>query len=153
MENSVKAIIIGASIAITMVIVSIGFYILRQGQDVAENASKNFSEINAEMAESKYTIYDENTISGSEVVNVVKKFKNENIAIGVSTKASSDFTWYIYKATIGSDDIVDSLDDTTTSINTMISSGNKYVNPNAQFLGKVYRDANDVIAAIKFIQQ
>ncbi|MDI9483331.1 MAG: hypothetical protein QM315_09120, partial [Bacillota bacterium] len=79
MENSLKAIIIGAGVVITMIVVSIGFLLMRSGQSTAQNAINRLDQISSEMSESQYTMYDGMEIRGSEVVNVLRKFKDEYI--------------------------------------------------------------------------
>ncbi|WP_066497525.1 hypothetical protein [Abyssisolibacter fermentans] len=152
MENSVKAIIIGASIAITMVIVSVGFYILRQGQDAARNTSEKISNMNTQIAESDYTMYDGLDISGSEVVNVLNKFKNQYIGIRVETGKKSTGTWYIYDVTIDDDTANVGKKSTNKISNVIDETKNEYINPNGRFTGKVYRDENGAISALEFIQ-
>lgn len=154
MENSVKAIIIGASIAITMVIVSVGFFILRQGQDAAKNTSEKISKMNAQISETEYTMYDGAEISGSEVVNVLNKFKNEYVGIRVKTGKNSTGTWYNYNTTIDSNDVADIGAESNKKISEAINEqSDDYVNPNGRFVGTVYRDVNGTIAAIDFVQQ
>ena len=86
MENSLKAIIIGAGVVITMIVVSIGFLLMRSGQSTAQNAINRLDQISSEMSESQYTMYDGMEIRGSEVVNVLRKYKDEYIGICVKQK-------------------------------------------------------------------
>ncbi|MCX7920457.1 MAG: hypothetical protein N3B21_00320 [Clostridia bacterium] len=153
MDNSIKAIIIGASVVICLVIVSIGFLVLRQGQDTAKVAVNKIDQMNGDLKDSDKTMYDGLEVSGSEVVNALNKFKKENIGIQVKTSKDASGTWYIYNVTLASDignlaaaaplNLTDALNETH----------NRYINPNGRFTGKVYRNENGVITAISFTQK
>ncbi|WDV46954.1 hypothetical protein PV797_04450 [Clostridiaceae bacterium M8S5] len=155
MENSVKAIIIGASIAITMVVVSVGFFILRQGQDVARNTSKKIAEINVQISESEYTMYEGTEISGSEVVNLLNKLKNEYMGINVITGKDKSGTWYIRNVEIPNKDKIAYIGEESSYriSDTIDETNHRYINPNGRFLGAVYRDNNGSIVALEFKQR
>lgn len=151
MENSLKAIIIGAGVVITLIVVSIGFLLMRSGQDTAQNAINQLGGINKEMSESQYTNYDGLEVRGSEVVNVLKRFKDEYIGIQVITKKDTAGTWYIHEL-----DANGNIDSTLSTPNISIAmdeSGKQYINPNGIFIGSLLRDDNDTITALIFTQQ
>jgi len=154
MENSLKAIIIGAGVVITMIVVSIGFLLMRSGQSTAQNAINRLDQISSEMSESQYTMYDGMEIRGSEVVNVLRKFKDEYIGICVKTKKNGGGTWYIHSVThnSGNDAKIVSESDKPIS-NTMDETKDEYVNPNGVFIGSIARDENGRIAALMFEQK
>jgi hypothetical protein len=150
MENSLKAILIGAGVVITLIVVSIGFLLMRSGQSTAQTAIGKLDQINVEMADSQYTMYDDMDVRGSEVVNVLKKFKDEYIGVQVITKKNTGGEWYINVAntitgtlTATSNDISDAMDE----------KSNEYINPNGKFKGKIVRDANGSVMAIIFTQK
>ncbi|KAB3525458.1 hypothetical protein [Alkaliphilus serpentinus] len=151
MDNSVKAILIGASVAITLIIVTLGFFILRQGQESINLSAKQMSDINSTLSESEYTIYDGLTISGSEVVNVVKKFKDEYIGVLVITNSES--TWYIHTVNITSGEGSIVSESTHSISDALDETDNQYINPNGKFQGAVVRDENGRIVAITFDQK
>lgn len=153
MENSLKAILIGAGVVITLIVVSIGFLLMRSGQSTAQNAISKLDQINAEMSESQYTMYDGIENRGSEVVNVLNKFKDEYIGIQVKTHKVPSGTWYIRDVTITSN--VGEIGAASTSVisNTMDEAHTQYINPNGKFLGKLVRDANGTVVALVFTQQ
>lgn len=154
MENSLKAIIIGAGVVITMIVVSIGFILMRSGQNTALTYINKLDRISSELAESEFTMYDGNEISGSEVVNAIKKFKDEHIGIMVKTKKNPGGTWYINEVSISSNkaEIRDSgnvgkISDLTDE------TSNKYVNHKGVFMGEIIRDENGTIVGIIFTQK
>lgn len=138
MENAVKAIIISATVIITLVIVSFAFLLLRQGEQFVQQSQNEIADMTAEMAESKYTQYHGAIKSGSEVSNVVKTYMDD-LDITIATKKST--TEY-------------SSSSTAAELSKMIQeSSDKYVNPSGEFLGEVTRDANGTITDITFTQQ
>jgi len=152
MENSLKAIIIGAGVVITMMVVSIGFILMRSGQSTALNTINRLDRINVELAESEYTMYDGMEVSGSEVVNAVRKFKDERIGIQVKTKKDSSGQWYIKAVDIANKEFVSS--GSVGNISDLIDvAKDEYVNPNGVFLGSIVRDKNGTIIALIFEQK
>ena len=148
MDNSLKGLILAAGTIITCIVISLGFYISREARDTAASGAGQISKLNAEFNESDKVMYDGLSVSGSEVINVINKFKNGDIAIQVNTKKSS--TYY--------DNVLD--DKQTEIIGTSSASvksaqnsqSNVYINPNGQFLGSIIRDVNYTIIGIIFSQ-
>ena len=91
MENSLKGLILAAGTIITCVVISLGFFISREAKDTAANGANQINRLNAEFLESDKTIYDGATVSGSEVINVIKRFADEKLSIYVKTNKSSTF--------------------------------------------------------------
>jgi hypothetical protein len=148
MENSLKAILMGAGVVITLIVVSIGFLLMRSGQSTAQNAISKLGQVNVEMNESQYTMYDGTEVKGDEVVNLLKRFKEEKIGIQVKTKKNTAGKWYIYNGSgdsliAASGDIKDTMDVTK----------DEYINLNGKFIGDLKRDTNGTIIAITFTQQ
>jgi len=153
MENSLKAIIIGAGVVITMIVVSIGFLLMRSGQSTAQNAINRLDQISSEMSESQYTMYDGMEIRGSEVVNVLRKYKDEYIGIYVKTKKSTNGVWYVYDVTLRGNEAEIGSPSTKSISDTMDETKDEYINPNGVFIGSIARDENGRIAALMFEQK
>jgi len=148
MENSLKAILMAAGVVITLIVVSIGFMLMRSGQNTAQNAINKLGQVNAELDESQYTMYDGAEVRGDEVVNALNKFKKEYIGIQVITKKNTSGAWYI------KDGSGDTLTTATGVVSNTIKEDNiEYINPNGKFKGEIKRDSNDTIKAIIFTQQ
>lgn len=150
MENSLKGLILAAGTIITCIIISLGFYIAREARDTAANGAGQISRLNTEFQESNKSIYDGLEISGSEIINVINKFKKDNISIKVETKKS--ITYYINKLNEETMMLEEKVQENLINNAQKITSNN-YINPNAQFLGKVIRDSNDAIIGIHFKQE
>lgn len=152
MENSLKGLILAAGVIITCIVIGLGFYISREARDTAAGGAGQISKLNAEFNESDKSMYDGLEVSGSEVINVINKFKNEDVCIEVKTKKST--VQYCRSMSSNSDGSYE-LGSATTSNTKNAQDINhvNYVNPNAQFSGTVLRDANNAIIGINFVQQ
>jgi maltose-binding protein MalE len=153
MENSLKAVLIGAGVVITLIVVSIGFILMRSGQTTALAAIGKLDQLNVDMTESQYTMYNNMEISGSEVINVIRKFEDEYIGVKVETKKHTVGVWYINTVNV-TGDVGKITGAATDDISVAIDEkSSKYVNPNGVFLGKLVRDENGTIVALVFTQQ
>lgn len=152
-ENVLGFIKWAAGIVITLAIISIAFIVFNMAKDGTMAGVKKIEAMNTQISESDLTIYDDSEVSGSEVVNVVKKYQETYLAISVKTGKNPGGAWYGYSATLSSDsasmgaksseDLSDAIDETK----------NKYINPNGRFKGKIFRDENNAIIAIVFEQK
>ena len=148
MENSLKGLILAAGTIITCVVISLGFFISREAKDTASNGAIQINKLNSEFVESEKVIYDGATVSGSEVLNVIKKFCNERIGILVKTNKSSTYYGYVFNETTG--EMTDESDNELLVATD--SDGESYINPYVNFTGRLIRDKNEVITGIVFEQ-
>ncbi len=148
MENSLKGLLLAAGTIITCVVISLGFYISREAKDTASGGANQINKLNSEFAQSDKIVYDGAVVSGSEVINVIKKFSNEKIAIYVKTNKAS--TFYGVNVDINTGEIKG--DSTATVADAMNEKSNEYINPYGNFTGAIIKDANDVITGIVFEQ-
>lgn len=149
MENSLKGLLLAAGTIITCVIVGLGFYIAREARDTAANGAGQIARLNAEFNESDKVIYDGLKVSGSEVINVVNKFKNELLSVEVKTKKGSSS----YNHTLNKDRTALSEGKGASIKAAQDRASENYINPNGQFLGSVVRDSNNTIIGIYFVQE
>jgi hypothetical protein len=148
MENSLKGLILAAGTIITCVVISLGFFISREAKQTASTGTNQIGKLNAEFAQSDKIIYDGAIVSGSEVINVVKKMNTEKIGIYIITKKSS--TFYGYRFDLVSGEMLDAISSDTAEA--LIAGNIKYVNPYEDYSGKVVRDKNNMITGIVFSQ-
>ena len=148
MDNSLKGLILAAGTIITCIVIGLGFYIAREARDTAAGGAGQISKLNAEFNESDKVMYDSLEVSGSEVINVVNKFKNDDIGVKVTTRKK--VTYYI-----------NYLEDNDTALggssgssikDAQKSTHSSFINPNAQFIGEILRDVNQTIIGIAFVQ-
>ncbi len=149
MENSLKGLILAAGTVITCLVISLGFYLSNEAQTTANTGTSRIGKINTEFAESDKMIYHGARVSGSEVVNAIKKLENENIGVYVVTKATQTFYGYIFDTSTG--ELKEKSDNTYDyAIN---ETSDRYINPYGTFRGKVLRNSNSVITGIEFTQE
>lgn len=147
-DGIVKYLLIGFTVLIVAGAISFGIYYLKQGKEAGNAAGKSISNVQAELSDADVNIYDGVTITGSEVINVAKKFEEESLAIKVITKKSTAFYGYSLS---GTNELQTS---NVSSISKMQDlSSPLYVNPTGNFNGSLLKDANDVITGICFTQQ
>lgn len=152
-ENVLGFIKWAAGIVITLAIISIAFIVFNMAKDGTMEGVNKIGTINAQIAESDITIYNDQEVSGSEVVNVIRKFEESYLAISVQTGKSPSGTWYGYNASISSE-VATIGSSTSSSVSSAIDeTSNQYINPNGRFTGKVYRDVNGLAVAIIFKQK
>ena len=94
MENSLKGLMLAAGIIITCIIISLGFYIAREARDTASEGTGQINQLQAEFTDASKTMYDGTEVSGSEVLNVIRKFSDETMGILVQTNKNK--TYYNY---------------------------------------------------------
>ena len=149
MENSLKGLMLAAGIIITCIIIRLGFYIAREASDTASSGTGQINELQAEFADTSKTMYENTEVSGSEVINVIRKFSDEMIGIKVQTKKNTSYYIYQFSDADGSLKNASSLDYKTAQ--NAVSAN--YINPTGRFLGSVVRDANGTITGLSFVQQ
>lgn len=149
MENSLKGLMLAAGIIITCIIISLGFYIAREASDTASSGTGQINELQAEFADTSKTMYENTEVSGSEVINVIRKFSDEMIGIKVQTKKNTSYYIYQFSDTDGSLKHASTLDYKSAQN----AAAENYINPTGRFLGAVVRDANGTITGLCFVQQ
>lgn len=155
MENSVKALIMGATVLIVLVIIGIGVMILNTSKDMAQTANSEIADVSQELSQMKYDAYNDTVVSGSTVLNALRKFSdNDNFGIQVCTGRNTAGTWY-YGTANSTGVVTDIVYGTGVDPLEMTrdESDVEYVNPSGKFNASlVYNDSN-VVKAVIFIQQ
>lgn len=149
MENSLKGLMMAAGIIITCIIISLGFYIAREASDTASSGTGQINELQAEFADTSKMMYDNTEVSGSEVINVIRKFGDEMLGVKVATKKNTSYYIYQFNDADGSLKNSSSLDYKSAQV----ATNSNYINPTGRFLGAVVRDANGTITGLSFVQQ
>lgn len=149
MENSLKGLILAAGIIITCIIISLGFYIAREARDTASAGTGQINELQAEFTDAEKTIYDGTEVSGSEVLNAIRRFSDDTCGILVNTKKDSTFYNYSFDITTGNIG-TETKNDYKLAQNV---ESDKYINPTARFSGTVIRDVNGAITGLMFEQE
>ncbi len=148
MENSLKGLMLAAGTIVTCLIISLGFFIAKEAKNSASTGTGQISKLNNEFIENDKVIYDSAQVSGSEVINIIRKFQNDTVGIKVITNKSS--IDYIYSIDASTGSITGSA---TGSYSTATAvTEDSYINPTARFNGNVIRDSSGIITCIQFSQ-
>lgn len=151
MDSISKFLQIAAGIILALLLISFVFMAFTSQQDTANQALTKTNEMNNTLMESEYTQYDAATVAGSEVINIIKKFQNDDIYIGVCVTATngvgSSFDYYNRDSSLGTSGIKE-------VASAKVKTNPNYIAPSATFLGQVVRDDNtDAIIGITFTRQ
>lgn len=148
-----KALIFGASLLFALALITIAVVAFGPATESSKSATSDFSTVTNELKDQKYLIYDNTTISGSQVVNAIRKFKaegvKEDLAIQVTTGVNGG-VWY-YNSFTEVSGIEKGGGILPEKIN--ISTDVEYINPSGEFTAEVKRDTNSVIRAVIFKQK
>ena len=154
----VKGIVVGVALFLLVAVLTIVIFAFNIGQDASKASTQELNTITTDMNEQKYLVYDGMEMSGSQVMNSIKKLENDGkgnkIAVQVKTGANTSGVWY-YNTFTGSngsgtltpgggEQNLTKAYDTNNQLN--------YINPSGKFVGKVLRDNNNTIRAIIFTQ-
>lgn len=133
-ENVQKSLVMGASIMVTIGIISIGLMIFSQGSSLVKESSKNIVSLTQELSAKRYIAYDNAVVSGSEVINAINTYATEQMRIDVKTHASEEEKSY------------------NTKYSNYDTNDENYINSNGMFESMLLTNDNGVIEAIKFNQ-
>lgn len=149
MENSLKGLVLAAGTIITCIVIGLGFYIAREARDTASSGAGQINKLNAEFSDTSKTMYEGTEVSGSEVLNVIRKFQDE--AVGIMVKTNKSSAYYIYQFDLTSGELSGKTNqDYKVAQNELHVN---YINPNGRFEGGVVRDNNGTITGLTFTQK
>lgn len=148
-----KALYFAAGILLAIALITLAVLVYSNSTEPAKASSSEFNSLSSDLKDQKFLSFDNTTVSGSQVVNSVRRFstegKNGEFGIKVVT-GQGNSTWY-YNTVSNSGDTITSSTAATTELNNTNSS--QYVNPSGIFKANIVRDSNQVIRAIEFVQQ
>ena len=157
-SEAAKILIMVGTVLIVCVLCAVGFKMTNEGKSAVNASASSLNGMTGQYSEIDKSIYDGATVQGSQVVNVIKDSINaaEYLAIRVTTKAKAkDTTKYVdynYGFNPGSAGAAHTLGTKVSTALTENKASNEYINESASFDGKVYKDANNLIICIEFIQ-
>ncbi len=159
MDNNItKALWLGVGVLFFIGVVTLGLNMFDKGKSAATEQSENLSELEKTLAESEYSMYDNETVTGADVISCIKKFreKSDVFAVKVSTKKGS--ITYLNSANLSGETVTLGLSYDKSRIEADIKearteSSESYINPVASFDASLKKDSNGVISAVEFIQR
>lgn len=158
-DNSSDGLKFGAGLFLTIAFITTCALVFFISQDGAKMATKKFSTLNTELSQSEFSSYENSTVSGSQVLNAIRKYTGTNSEFGVSVKTGKAVTKVWYGRTVndgvatgstgygaingaGSGSITEANDETKTN----------YINPNGSFTTRIIKDENNMVRGIIFDQ-
>lgn len=158
MNNASSALKVAAGIFLTIALITIVVILFVSAQEATKTAQNNFSDIQTELSQASFTVYDDTTISGSQVTNALRKFKDrEQFGIQVKTGKNKAGEWYgnilRISGSMNADEYGSVIGASSVDIsNTWNEVLNEYVNPSGKFKAKVVKDNSNVVRGLVFVQ-
>jgi hypothetical protein len=158
MSNALKIILLAISAIIVCVVAVVGIKITNEGKTMTNAGTTQIKAATGEYQDVSLSIYNNECVLGSSLTNFISEsIDNEDyVAISVKTLASATADNYNYTPVKKTDGYtitaIGSESSPAAKPTTTISAVN-YINPSAQFLGSVYKDVNNNIVYVAFIQQ
>lgn len=159
MSNAQKALVMAAGIFLAIALITLAVVLFISAQDSTKAAQSNFSNIQTELSQTAFTVYDNTTLSGSQVVNALRKFSDQDqFGIQIVTGKNPAGQWYGKAINTGVP--IDSV--TYGSVigvapgqmsHAVDESNINYVNPSGKFRAQLVHDSSNVIRGIMFHQQ
>lgn len=158
MNNASSALKVAAGIFLTIALITIVVILFVSAQEATKTAQNNFSDIQTELSQASFTVYDDTTVSGSQVTNALRKFK-DRIEFGIQVKTGKNTAgeWYgdmlRITGTLTNEQYGSVVGASAASISdTWNEKLNEYVNPSGKFKAKVIKDNSNVVRGLVFTQ-
>ncbi|MNZ96303.1 hypothetical protein D3C78_1154920 [compost metagenome] len=159
MSNAQKALVMPAGIFLAIALITLAVVLFTSAQDSTKAAQSNFSNIQTELSQTAFTVYDNTTLSGSQVVNALRKFSDqEQFGIQIVTGKNPTGQWYgkVINAGVPLDSITYGtvVGEAPGKLSHTVDEANvNYVNPSGKFKAQLVLDRSNVIRGIIFVQQ
>ncbi|WP_019423879.1 hypothetical protein [Paenibacillus sp. OSY-SE] len=156
MNNAQSALKVAAGIFLTIALITIVVLLFVSAQEATKTAQNEFSSIQTELSKASFTVYDNTMVSGSQVINAIRKFYMQDqfgirVVTGKNKASKGDGVYYGYEV-LGNGTISRSERNENIEIAQM-ESQDSYVNPSGKFKAKVIIDSSNVTRGIVFVQQ
>lgn len=139
---------IAGVVIVTLALLSILFLGLQKATGFTNKAYSKIDSMSQSVEESDYTRYDGALISGTEVIAAIKYFQQDG---AICIEVNNGYTTTNY---VCADETLAAPSTAKISDAQNKNDLNKYINPNAKYLGECVRDtANNLIVAVKFTVQ
>ncbi len=159
MDNNIgRALWIGIGILFFIAVVSLGLTMLDQGRSIAQEQSDKLSDIQKRLSDAEFDIYDNQSVSGSQVLGAIKQFRDFKDVFSVRVTTNKGTVIYLNNASFsGSSVTLGSVQDDaaveSAIKNARDESNAAFINPVASFDAQVRKDSNGVISGIEFVQE
>ena len=141
MSDSTKFLLLAATVIVVCVLVAAGFMMVKNGQSSVSGGVNQFNEMASDYADVNLAGYDGGVVLGSEVINFLRKLKDEKYDFTVEVKTKDNKAGVSYTK------------DTEKVPKTESTIDPDYINPHGQFLGDVKKNKNGIVELVSFKQQ
>ncbi|MGC6586207.1 ABC transporter permease [Paenibacillus sp. Dod16] len=150
-SNASAGLKLAASIFLTLALITTVVIIFISSQDAAKEGQTQFSEITTQLSQTRFNIYENTTLSGSQVMNAVRQFNNQDqFGVYVQTgKNGVTYYGHTFNQTTG---VIDGTAKNTNLQPALDEANNNFINPSGKFKSSVVRDANNMVRGIVFTQ-
>ncbi|MCG7409169.1 ABC transporter permease [Paenibacillus sp. ACRRX] len=157
MSNAQRALLVAAGLFLTIALITLVVNLFTSAQDASKEAQSKFSDLQTELSQTEFSIYDNTTLSGSQVLNTIRKYmKKDQFGVQVTTAksaGSSGNSSTFYGNTFTDTGEINNPQDRNVKLDTALDETlNSYINPSGKFKGTVIRDGNNVVRGIQFQQ-
>ncbi|CAM4509784.1 ABC transporter permease [Paenibacillus xylanexedens] len=153
-ENTGVGIRVAAGIFLTIMLITIVVIITISSQDAAKQGQTKMAAITTQLSDTEYQTYSNTTLSGSQVLNAVRQYMNqEQFGVQVITGKQRNTAGTFYG------DVFNGIGEITPDSGTLIlteaekQSADEYINPSGKFRSSIVRDKNNMIRGIIFRQE
>ncbi|WP_442600864.1 ABC transporter permease [Paenibacillus sp. KN14-4R] len=155
MGNAQKALVMAAGIFLAIALITIGVVLFISAQEATKTAQNNFSDIQTELSQTAFTVYDNTVISGNQVTNALRKYINKDqFGVQIITGKNTTGSWYNNEIYTDTDNYGNIKQVSKANINEVSNElAAQYVNPSGKFKSSIIRDKSNVIRGLVFEQQ
>lgn len=150
-SNANGALKLGAGIFLTLALITIVVNLFISSTEAVKEGQTQFTDIQTQLSQTRYNIYENTTLSGSQVMNAIRQFNNAD-QFGVFVKTGKNgLTYYgnTFNQTTGE---IDGTAKNTNLVPAQDESNNNYINPSGKFKSSIVHDANNMVRGLVFIQ-
>lgn len=139
-SEAVKFLLMSATLLITCSLIGLGFYVFGNSKRLGSTVTNQIVDLNNELTQSDIMKYDGLEVSGSDVINFIKKYlgdygKEESGPFSIVIEKGSNIDIHKNK------EYIHLITDFTNSY---------YIKPTNKFMGSVEKNENLVIVSVKF---
>lgn len=154
LSTATRALTIGVAVIIVCIVCSLALYMSKQGKTAINSGTNQYNKMLEDYQDLDKAMYDGLEVSGKEVTGLITRLiaQEDYVSVRVKTKAS-DFVCYNYYYDAADNSISNASGTVFLMAVTEEKGADHYINPQADFLGNVRKNANGTIICIDFVQQ
>ena len=142
-SESVKFLLMAATLFITCSLIALGFYVHDNSQRLGSTVTRQIIDLNNELTQSDISKYDGLEVTGSDVINFIKKYLGD-----YTIEESGPFSVVV---DVGSQTKVHSNKEYIHMITNF--SSEYYIKPTSKYMGSVKKNENLVIVSVQFAKK